>query len=63
MSTIPEAIVRLLALRERPHQVVCPDIVAQFNGGCFHADEAERAVRADLRDTKREELEEQKWQN
>ena len=63
MSPIPEAIVRLLALRERPHQVVCPDIVAQFNGGCFHADEAERAVRADLRDTNIEEKRQEHWQN
>ena len=63
MSTIPEAIVRLLALREREHYAD-PDLTARWYGGVWHGQsDAERAVRADLRDTKREELEEQKWKN
>ena len=40
------------------------DILVNWQGGWWHGQaDAERAVRADLRDTDKRELEEQHWKN
>ena len=46
-----------------PNHPAFVEILVNWQGGWYHPDEAERAVRADLRDTDKRELEEQHWKN